>query len=101
MNEQLLAELKKHFDEVLDSIKTLQELNETLIDQISELNLLVANVRKNNQSIYLRMLDKFDAKILEDLKLKDLVFLDEKDVKEYLKDAYSSGDELCKKEKDE
>lgn len=101
MNEKLLAELKKLFDETMKSINTLQDLNDTLIDQISELNLLVANVRKNNQSIYLRMLDKFDEKILEDMKLKDLVFLDGKDAKEFMQDRYSSGDELCKKEKSE
>lgn len=75
MNE--LQELTQKYEAIMKSLDELKDLNETLIDQVTELNLLIANQRKSNQSVYATLLKQFDEAIsnavLEDVHLRDLI----------------------------
>ena len=75
MNE--LHELTQKYEAIMKSLDELKELNDTLIDQVTELNLLIAGQRKNNQSVYATLLKHFDeavgSAVLEDVRLKDLI----------------------------
>lgn len=52
-----LEQIQHKIDKVMESIAIMQELHNTLIDQVTELNLLLANEGK---SIYEQLLLKFD-----------------------------------------
>ncbi len=75
MNE--LQELTQKYEAIMKSLDELKDLNETLIDQVTELNLLIASQRKSNQSVYATLLKQFDEAIsnavLEDVRLMDLI----------------------------
>ena len=52
-----LEQIQHKIDKLMESIAIMQELHNTLIDQVTELNLLLANEGK---SIYEQLLLKFD-----------------------------------------
>lgn len=52
-----LEQIQHKIDKLMESIAIMQELHSTLIDQVTELNLLLANEGK---SIYEQLLLKFD-----------------------------------------
>lgn len=67
-----VSEIQKKIDEVTNSVKVLSELHNTLIDQVTELNLLLASEKK---SVYEKLLFQFDedvAKMLADDILNEL-----------------------------
>lgn len=55
-----LEQIQNKIDKLMESIAIMQELHNTLIDQVTELNLLLANEGK---SIYEQLLLKFDCNI--------------------------------------
>lgn len=55
-----LEQIQHKIDKLMESIAIMQELHNTLIDQVTELNLLLANEGK---SIYEQLLLKFDCGI--------------------------------------
>lgn len=79
-----LQRIQSKINEVTESVAVLQELHNTLIDQVTELNLLMANEGK---SVYEQLLFRFDRDVaasiaddvVEELKLKDLVATERKE----------------------
>ncbi len=55
-----LEQIQHKIDKLMESIAIMQELHNTLIDQVTELNLLLANEGK---SIYEQLLLKFDYNV--------------------------------------
>ena len=77
-NAKNILDIQRKINEVIAQVETMKELQETLIDQITELNLLMA---QEGKSVYEQLLFKFDRDVasaiaddvLDEMKLKNLV----------------------------
>lgn len=84
-NAKNLLDIQRKINEVTAQVETMKELQDTLIDQVTELNLLIA---KEGKSVYEQLLFRFDNDVavaiaddvVEELKLKDLVASKKEDV---------------------
>lgn len=57
---QYLKQIQQKLDKLIESITIMQELHDTLIDQVTELNLLLAD---RGKSTYAQLLKNFDYNI--------------------------------------
>lgn len=69
-----MNELTEKFNAVMKSIDELKELNDTLIDQVTELNLLIT---ENKKSSYLKLLADFDMALLKEIPLREFIASEE------------------------